>query len=108
MNNNNSHLINVLAECASACNNCSTACLEEKDVQKMKECIRLDMDCAQICSVTAAFVSRNSDHAKHLLKECAEICRKCADECGKHSDMDHCKTCAEACRVCANECDKVI
>jgi len=106
MNNNNLQLITILAECALACNNCSTACLEEKDIQKMAECIRLDMDCAQICAVTAAFVGRNSDHAKHLLKECAEICRKCADECGKHSDMEHCKTCAEACRNCANACDK--
>lgn len=103
---NHKQLISILSECAAACNNCSTACLEEKDVQKMKACIRLDMDCAQICSVTADFISRDSDHAKHLMKECAEICRKCAAECAKHADMDHCKACAEMCRSCADECDK--
>ncbi len=107
MKNQNSQLISVLAECADACNNCSTACLEEKDIQKMAACIKLDMDCAQFCAVTAAFISRGSDHAKHLLKECAEICRKCAEECGKHSDMDHCKVCAEACRKCAEACGKM-
>ncbi|KAK6020454.1 hypothetical protein OSTOST_13892 [Ostertagia ostertagi] len=108
MNTKNTQLISLLAECADACGNCSTACLAEKDVQKMVECIRLDMDCAQMCQVTAAFISRGSDHAKHFLKECAEICRKCAEECSKHSHMDHCKICAEACRKCAEACEKAI
>lgn len=99
-------LLSLLAECATACNHCSTACLEEKDVQMMAACIRLDMDCAQICSTTAAFVARSSAHAQHLLKECAEICLQCAKECEKHSHMEHCKRCAEACRKCAEACEK--
>ncbi len=104
MENGNSKLISILSDCADACNNCSTACLEEKDIQMMVACIRLDMDCAQICQVTAAFISRNSDHAKHLMKECAEICSKCANECSKHKHMEHCKKCAEACKRCAEAC----
>jgi hypothetical protein len=104
MKNKNSELISTLAECAAACNHCSTACLEEKDVQKMVQCIRLDMDCAQICEVTAAFIARNSDQAKHLIKECAEICSKCAKECEKHSDMEHCKVCADLCKKCEEMC----
>jgi hypothetical protein len=104
MKSTSSQLIATLAECADACNACSTACLTEKDVAKMADCIKLDMDCAQICQVTAAFISRNSAHAGHLMKECAEICTKCAEECSKHADMDHCKRCAEACRKCADVC----
>lgn len=104
MENKNLRLLSILSECADACNHCSTACLQEKDVQKMTECIRLDMDCAQICQLMAAFISRNSDHVSHLIKECAEICSKCADECSKHSKMEHCKVCAELCRRCAKEC----
>lgn len=100
----NSKLTAVLAECADACNNCSTACLQEQDVKKMAECIRLDMDCAQICQITASFISRNSDHAGHLIKECAEICSKCAQECSKHKDMEHCRICAELCKKCAEMC----
>jgi len=70
----------------------------------MTECIRLDLDCAQMCSLTAAFVSRGSNHAKNLLKECSEICKNCADECGKHAQIEHCKVCAEACRICSEAC----
>ena len=72
----------------------------------MAACIKLDMDCAQICEITAAFISRGSDHAEHLKKECAEICRKCAEECGKHSHHEHCRECAEACRKCAEACSQ--
>jgi hypothetical protein len=105
MKNLNPSLLSILAECAAACNYCSTACLQEENVKMMAECIRLDMDCAQMCELTAAFVSRNSDHANHLLKECAEICDKCAAECSKHNN-DHCKACAEACSKCAEACRK--
>lgn len=99
----NSKLLAMLAECAAACNMCSTACLTEPNVQHMAECIRLDMDCAQMCGTTAAFVARNSMHAKHLLNACAEICTKCAEECGKH-EVQHCRECAEVCRRCAEAC----
>jgi hypothetical protein len=103
MENKNTQLITTLGECAAACNMCSTACLEEENVKMMTNCIRLDMDCAQICALTGAFIARNSDHAAHLLKECAEICGKCAAECEKH-DNDHCKKCAEVCRKCEQAC----
>lgn len=98
-------LLNALHECSRACYHCSVSCLREKDVKMMTECIRLDMDCAQICDVTAAFICRESRHAHHLLKECAEICHKCAEECGKHAHLEHCKECAEACRNCAALCE---
>jgi hypothetical protein len=102
--NRSSKLITMLAECADACYNCSTACLQEQDVKKMAECIRLDMDCAQLCQTTAAFISRNSDHANDLIKVCAEICSDCAEECAKHKDMEHCRICAELCKKCAEMC----
>jgi len=99
----NKEIIGLLNECAAACNHCSTACLDEKDVHMMANCIKLDIDCAQICSLTANFISRGSEHGVHLLKECAEICNKCAEECSKHK-LDHCQACAEACRKCAVAC----
>lgn len=103
MKNENASLLTALAECAAACNACIAGCIADKD-GKMSECIKLDLDCAEICSVTAAFVARGSAHASHLLKECAEICAKCAEECSKHTDHDHCMHCAEACRKCAQAC----
>lgn len=103
MKETNTTLLIALAECANACNMCLTACLSEPEVKMMTHCIKLDMDCAQICALTSAFVTRGSAHSKHLLEECAEICGKCANECEKH-DYDHCKTCAEACRKCEEAC----
>lgn len=104
MKNKNSELISTLSACADACYTCLTACLKEEEVQKMVKCIRLDLDCAQICQLTAAFISRDSDHAKQLMKECAEICSKCAQECAKHNHMEHCKICSEMCKKCAEMC----
>lgn len=100
----NESLISTLNNCATVCNHCISACLEEEDVKMLANCIKLDIDCAQICSLTAGFFARGSAHAPHLLPECADICNACADECEKHAHMEHCKECAEACRKCAAEC----
>ena len=97
------NLEHVLIKCITACETCMTMCLQEDDVKMMVGCIQLDRDCADICTLTARFVARNSAHAKHEMKECIEICRKCAEECGKH-DHDHCQHCAEICRECADAC----
>lgn len=102
----NNSLLSLLAECAAACYHCANSCLGEKDVQMMTACIKLDMDCAQICTTAAGFVSRGSAHASHILKECAEICTQCAQECEKHTHMEHCRHCAEICRRCAEACLK--
>ena len=103
-NSKNNELINVLNNCALACNYCTTACLEEDDVRMMRDCIKLDIDCAAICSLTANFIARNSIHGKHLLNECAELCRLCGTECARHTKMQHCQDCAAACRSCEAAC----
>jgi hypothetical protein len=97
-------LILTLIDCAMACEICATACLEESDVSKMVQCIRLDRDCADICRQAAILLQRNSTIAYQYLLLCEEICRMCADECMKHSHMDHCKECAQACLECAELC----
>ncbi|QIX60079.1 four-helix bundle copper-binding protein [Hymenobacter sp. BT18] len=101
----NQTVLDALSRCAAACEQCATACLQEEHVHMMVPCIRLDRDCADICRLTAAFIARGSDHAKHVLKECIEICQKCADECGQHQH-DHCQQCAEACRACVAACQQ--
>lgn len=102
----NQHLLNALNNCAAECSHCATACLDEQNVKMLAQCIKLDIDCADICTLTASLIARGSEHGKHLLKECAEICDACAEECEKHAQMgmEHCKACAEACRRCADEC----
>ena len=100
----NRGLIDVLAKCAAECNHCATACLSEKDVKMLERCIKLDLDCAEICLLAISFIARGSEHAQHILNECAEICEACAKECMKHSHMDHCRKCAEICKRCAELC----
>ena len=102
----NRGIMDALYNCAGECNHCATACLDEQDVKMLARCIKLDIDCADICLLSASNVARDSEHAHHLLKECAEICEACAEECEKHAKhgMEHCRVCAEACRRSAEEC----
>jgi hypothetical protein len=103
---NNQQLLRTLTDCAAACSYCASACLDEENVNMLSKCIKLDMDCADICGLVAKLLTRGSKHAFHLLKECVEICGACAAECEKHAQhgMEHCRECAEACRKCAEEC----
>jgi len=98
--------IDACNACADACDHCAGACLQEDDVKSMARCVALDMDCAQICRLSAALMARGSTFASELCRLCADICRACGDECGKHA-MDHCQQCAEACRRCADACARM-
>ena len=98
--------IEACKSCAVACNYCAASCLHEQDVKTMVRCIALDMDCAQICALAAAAMARGSEHVPALCALCAEICKSCGDECGKHK-MQHCQECAKACLRCADECRKM-
>jgi hypothetical protein len=97
----NMALINMLNDCAIACSQCAIACLNEENIRMMVPCIKLNIDCADICHLTASLLSRDSEQSHYLLAECGEVCKKCADECEKHRDMEHCEICAEACYKCA-------
>ncbi|MFC4873020.1 four-helix bundle copper-binding protein [Negadavirga shengliensis] len=105
--NSKSELIQILNECAAACNHCADACLEEKDLEKMITCIRTDRVCAELCSSTAKMLSVQFGPFDDLLKFCERVCGICADECEKH-DHDHCQECAKACRKCQEACLAVL
>jgi hypothetical protein len=96
--------IDACNACAYACDHCAASCLKEEDVAAMAGCIANDMDCAQLCRTAAGLMARASAHAAALCQVCADACRACAAECGKH-DMDHCQQCAAACRKCAAACE---
>ena len=90
-------------DCAAACLQCATLCLKETDPKPMVPCILLDMECADMCRLTAQAIARDDAHLHAISLLCAEICEKCAAECGKHM-MEHCQHCAEACKRCAVAC----
>ena len=96
--------------CAQICISCSDACLAEENSEKMKQCIRLNLDCAVICAATAAIAIRrtvsNQDVLVQMIQACESACRACAEECEKHGEMhDHCRICAESCRDCEKACN---
>lgn len=98
--------IDACNECAVACDHCAVSCLGEQDVKAMARCIGLDIDCAQICRIAVAYMSRGSEFARQMCRLCADVCQTCGDECAKHQ-MDHCRVCAQACRRCAEECRRM-
>jgi hypothetical protein len=104
--NQDKSCIEACNACADACDVCTSACLQEDDVKMMARCIALDIDCAQLCRLAAAVMTRGGEAASAICRACAEVCDMCADECGKHQ-MQHCQDCAEACRRCAAECRRM-
>ncbi len=99
--------IEACLACAALCNNCTSSCLKEKDVEMMASCIQLDLECATLCNAAAQLMSLGSVKAIDICKICAEACEACADECSKHNN-EHCKACAAACRKCAKECKSML
>ncbi|GAB3236764.1 hypothetical protein GCM10027346_27380 [Hymenobacter seoulensis] len=100
-------VLDALNRCIAACEHCATSCLHEEHVQHMVPCILLDRDCSDVCALTARLVARGSEHAKHLMRECIEICTKCANECSQHED-EHCQQCAAACQACVEACQRYL
>jgi uncharacterized membrane protein len=105
--------IDELVACAEACTACADACLSEPDVAELTECIRTDLDCADICATTARVLSRHAageiEVPQALLEACIVACRVCGDECARHAEMhEHCRICTEACRSCEEACGRLL
>ena len=105
--------IEACAECAQTCAVCADACLGEPNVRELIACVRLTLDCADICHVTGLLMARPSHRdapaLRSQLQACTDICHACADECERHGKMgmEHCSICAEACRACAAACEQM-
>ena len=105
--------IDACFECAQACTACADACLSEREVAELVDCIRADLDCADICEATGRLLSRYSPDGTNLarafLDTCIAACRACGDECDRHaSKHQHCRICADACRRCEQACQDMI
>jgi Domain of Unknown Function (DUF326) len=102
--------IDACGECAGTCTSCADACLSEEMVSELRKCIRLNLDCAEICTATGRVLIRQTEYdaalSKTQVEACAEACRTCAEECERHADVhDHCRLCAQSCRRCEETCN---
>ena len=102
-----SELVESLENCVAVCNNCAASCLNEDNMQSMADCIRLDLDCADICQLTLKLLARDSKQMTSAVELCRDICAECAAECGKH-EYDHCQLCADSCRRCEDLCKRYL
>lgn len=105
--------IEACYDCGQSCISCADACLGENDVPALRQCIRLNLDCADVCFATGATASRrtgsNEELIRSMLEACAVACRLCAEECEKHaSHHAHCEICADACRRCEEACEGAV
>lgn len=104
------HCIEACFSCASICDRCSDDMLgmdadKHKDKDLMQACTRLCQDCADICVLSARWMSRISSSADMLCRLCADICERCAETCELHAPQHAlCGDCAAECRRCAGLC----
>ena len=105
--------IDALSDCAQACAADADDDLSEQDVAEMVKCIRLCLDCVDVCTATAGVVSRQTDYdasiTRPLLEACVATCKSCGDECGRHAQHhEHCRVCEQACRRCEQACRELL
>ena len=102
-------VIDALSDCAQACVADADNDLSEHNVTEMVTCIRLCLNCADVCTATAGVITRQVEYdaglTRPLLESCVAICKTCGDECERHAKMHaHCRVCGEACRRCEQAC----
>jgi hypothetical protein len=104
-----------MQRCIQQCQDCHARCIE-----LINHClmvggrhaapthIRLLMDCAQLCTVTADFMARDSAFHDRTCQLCAELCRSCADSCAEVAGDDQLvRECVDLCHRCAESCDRM-
>src|SRR5690554_6598436 len=60
--------IDACYECAQACTACADACVAEEHVADLRTCIRLNLDCADLCATTGRMLSRQTGFDANLAR----------------------------------------
>ncbi|WP_216328575.1 four-helix bundle copper-binding protein [Deinococcus aestuarii] len=108
--------IDACFECENICTSCADACLgEQGHLMHLVHCIRLNLDCADICGTTGRVLSRLTQPDQNVLRAqlqaCLAACQACGNECEMHArdmNMQHCAVCAESCRRCEQACQQLL
>jgi hypothetical protein len=105
--------IDACFDCAETCTACADACLASGAVEKLLCCVRLSLDCVDVCDATGKLLSRqsgpNADVVRAQVRACIAASRTCAEECQRHAArFEHCGVCADACRRCERACEDLV
>ncbi len=76
---------------AKVCDWCADQCIDEGP--QMAECIRLCRDVADLGTLNAKLIARDSVFGPELAEVFARAAEECADECMRHQNP-HCQECA--------------
>jgi hypothetical protein len=98
------------AECIDACIECAAVCREAlalglgAGAPPMPEHLRTLADCADVCQMAAALLTRESDFRADVCRLTADVCKVCAQSC-RHFATHELMLCAERCEDCADACE---
>ena len=93
--------------CHAVCMNTVPYCLETGGAHADAAHVRLLLDCAQACQLSADFMLRGSDYHEEACALCAEVCRACEASCREFADDEDMLACAEVCATCATACEQM-
>lgn len=102
--------IEACFRCAEICTSCADGCLSEESVSHLRKCIRINLDCADICGATGRVLTRQTEYdanvTKSQLTACRAVTQSCEEECRRHAEKHaHCRVCADACRDFQEACE---
>jgi hypothetical protein len=98
--------------CLQNCHDCELTCTQTvqhcltKDVTTADaQHIRLMLNCASMCHLSASFMASDSEFRAKSCALCATVCEACAKACEATAGNDlMMQACAKACRTCAKTC----
>ena len=109
------HPASKMDECINNCELCHRTCtvtlgycLSQGGQHAEQAHIRLLLDCIQICQTSADFMLRGSTLHGLTCGVCAEVCRRCAEDCERFGTGDfQMQQCALMCWQCSRSCQEM-
>jgi hypothetical protein len=80
-----------------ACNAAFAYCTQQDGIED-PELLACMVDCVDLCTTTASFIVRGSEHADDLREVCAELAKCVEESCEEYGDDEVLTACADACR----------
>jgi hypothetical protein len=89
------------------CSEVMIHCLAMGGKMGERDHIRLLLDCADMCEITANYMMRGSPLYRQICALCAQICDLCASQCEQFDDS-LVRKCMESCKACAEMCQQML
>ena len=86
-------------DCAASCTACADACLGESDLAELRRCIRLNLDCADLCGVTVRLLSRQSSREPRVLHDALLACIVACSSGSEYSPLPYSRNASRTSRV---------